>query len=94
MFIRTAPDQEDLTVLVQLAKWGNSLAVRIPAAYAKEIGASENSQAELSIEDGRLVLAPMRDIPRFDLDTLVAQITDENRHEEIGTGPALGDEFA
>lgn len=80
-------------MLVQLAKWGNSLAVRIPAAYAKEIGAAENGKAELSVEDGRLVLTPVRDIPRFDLNALVAQITDENRHQEIGTGPAVGDEF-
>jgi len=89
-----APIKEDPTLLVRLTKWGNSLAVRIPAAYAKEIGASENSQAELSIEGGRLVVAPVRAMPVFDLDTLVAKITDENRHEEIGTGPALGDEFA
>lgn len=81
-------------MLVQLAKWGNSLAVRIPAAYAREIGASESSRAELSIEDGRLVLTPVRDIPLFDLDSLVDQITDENRHEEISTGPAVGGEFA
>ena len=80
-------------MLVQLAKWGNSLAVRIPAAYAKEIGVFENSQAELAIEDGRLVLTPARDAAQFDLDKLVAQITDENRHDEIGTGPSLGDEF-
>jgi antitoxin MazE len=80
-------------LLVQLAKWGNSLAVRIPATFAKEIGASENSQAELSVEDGCLVLK-VRDAPQFDLDTLVDQITDENRHEEISAGPALGDEFA
>jgi antitoxin MazE len=80
-------------MLVQLAKWGNSLAVRIPAAYAKEIGASENSKAELSVENGRLVLTLLSDIPYFELSDLIAQITEENRHEEIGTGPAVGEEF-
>lgn len=81
-------------MLVQLGKWGNSLAVRIPAAYAKEIGAAENSRAELSIENGRLVLTPLRDVADFDLDNLISQITDENRHQEVATGAALGDEFS
>lgn len=80
-------------MLVQLAKWGNSLAVRIPAAYAKEIGAAENSRAELTIEHGKLVLTPVANTPRFDLDDLVSRITDENRHDEVSTGLALGNEF-
>ena len=78
---------------MHFAKWGNSLALRIPAAYAREIGACENGQAELTIEDGKLVVAPLNQTPQFDLATLVAQITDSNRHDEIGTGPALGGEF-
>jgi antitoxin MazE len=80
-------------MLVQVAKWGNSLAVRIPAAYAREIGVTENGKAELSVESGRLVLTPLADIPHFELADLVARITDDNRHEEIATGPAVGEEF-
>jgi antitoxin MazE len=78
---------------VQVAKWGNSLAVRIPAAHAKELGLSANVQAELSIENGKLVLAPLAGDSGFGLDQLIAQITDDNRHDEIGTGPATGQEF-
>lgn len=78
---------------VQLSKWGNSLAVRIPATYAREIGAAENCEAELSVENGRLVLEPVRALPQFDLAELVAKITDQNRHEEISTGEALGEEY-
>ena len=81
-------------MLVQIARWGNSLAVRIPAAYAKEIGAGENSKAELSVEHGKLVLRPVPDVPHFELDQLLAQITEENRHHEVETGPAVGNEFA
>lgn len=80
-------------MLVQLAKWGNSLAVRIPAAYAKAIGASAGGSADLSVEDGRLVLKPVPEVAAFDLQALVAQITDENRHDEIETGPPVGAEF-
>jgi antitoxin MazE len=80
-------------MLVQIVKWGNSLAVRIPAAHAKELGLAENAKAELSVQNGRLVLTPLDEVPSFDLDALVAQITDENRHAEIETGPVVGEEF-
>jgi antitoxin MazE len=80
-------------VLVQIAKWGNSLAVRIPAAHAKEIGLSENVKAELSVRDGKLILAPLEATPSFNLDDLITGITDANRHEEIDTGEATGHEF-
>ena len=78
---------------LMVSKWGNSLAVRIPAAYAKEIGATENSKAELSIEAGKLIVKPLPDTPEFDLDALVSQITDDNRHDEVDTGTAVGREF-
>ena len=80
-------------MIVHLAKWGNSLALRIPATYAKAIGATDNTEAELSLDGGRLVLEPVRETPQFDLAMLIAGITDQNRHDEIETGPAVGAEF-
>jgi len=80
-------------MIVQLAKWGNSLAVRIPAAYAKAIGAADRGKVELSVEQGKLVLHPIPETPEFSLEALVAGITDDNRHQEVETGPAIGAEF-
>ena len=42
-----------------VAKWGNSLAVRLPAKSAKQLGVGEGDTliAEVST-DGRLILAP------------------------------------
>ena len=77
-------------MLVRIAKWGNSLALRIPAAHARELGLAENTKAELEVRNSKLVLTPLDAVPSFDLDALVAQITDENRHAEIETGPAVG----
>lgn len=80
-------------MIVRIAKWGNSLAIRIPAAHARELGLAENARAALSVQNGKLVLAPLDEVPSFDLGTLVAQITDKNRHAEIETRPAVGEEF-
>jgi antitoxin MazE len=95
LIVDTLPSPtEARPLLMQFAKWGNSLALRIPAAYAKEIGAHENGKAELTVENGKLVVVPVKDAHDFDLDELIAGITDENRHEEIGTGIAVGGEFS
>lgn len=72
-------------------KWGNSLALRIPRAFAAELGIEKDALVELSLEDGRLVVTPLRE-PELRLEELLARVTDENRHSEWDTGPAVGNE--
>jgi antitoxin MazE len=44
---------------LQIAKWGNSLAVRIPAEYVRKIGIKEGDQMEAHLGvDGALNLRP------------------------------------
>lgn len=44
---------------LQIAKWGNSLAVRIPADYVRQIGIKEGDQLEAHLGvDGALNLRP------------------------------------
>jgi len=80
---------------VEFAKWGNSLAVRIPAALAKEVGAREGKPVEITVENGTLVLKPIarpKKRRRYTLEELVAGITPENRHPETDWGPRRGKE--
>ena len=78
----------------QIGKWGNSLALRIPGHVARQIALSEGRPVEISVEAGRLIIEPVTGHRVYELDALIAQITDENRHEEIETGEAVGGEFA
>ncbi|WP_102108301.1 AbrB/MazE/SpoVT family DNA-binding domain-containing protein [Oceaniglobus roseus] len=41
---------------MQVAKWGNSLAVRLPAALARELGLKEGDQVELVAGEGALTV--------------------------------------
>jgi antitoxin MazE len=66
----------------RIQKWGNSLAVRIPKPIADEVGVANGSLIEMSIRDGQIVIKPVQ-TPRYRLDDLLAQITDDNLHEEI-----------
>ena len=75
----------------RVQKWGNSLALRIPKLLATEAGLEQNSSVELSLVDGKLVIAPLVE-PAFTLEHLLAQVTEHNLHREVDTGPAMGDE--
>ncbi len=75
----------------RVKKWGNSLALRIPKPLAVEVGLEDSSPVELSLMDGRLVITPVVE-PELSLATLLAQVTEENLHGEVDTGPAVGGE--
>ena len=60
----------------------------------KQIGAVEGMSADVRVENGRLVIVPVGDEPRYVLSDLIDGITEDNMHGEIGTGTATGNEFS
>jgi antitoxin MazE len=74
-----------------ISKWGNSLAIRIPAAAADSVGLSEGSKVEINVKAGALVVSPARK-RSYDLKELVDQITPENRHGLIDWDKPVGKE--
>lgn len=74
----------------QVGKWGNSLAVRIPGTYAKELDLAEGVELEVTPVNGGLLLRrPKRE---YTLEELLAQITPENLHGETDWGAPVGRE--
>jgi antitoxin MazE len=74
----------------QVGKWGNSLAVRIPGTYAKELELEEGAELEVTrVKDGLLLKRRTRE---YTLDELLKQITPENIHGETDWGPPVGNE--
>jgi antitoxin MazE len=74
----------------QVVKWGNSLAVRIPKPLAEEAGVREGDPIVIEATEGIINLRPQQRVPT--LRELVAQMTPENRYDEIRTGPERGKE--
>lgn len=68
--------------------WGNSLAVRIPKAFAAHMGIDSGKEVELSLERSGLHIT----FPGQDLDTVLKQVTPQNVHQEVQTGSATGKE--
>lgn len=76
----------------KVQKWGNSLAVRIPKAFALEVGLDRDREVELSVQSGRLVVeAPTS--PSYTLEDLLAGVRPSNLHRETDWGPPLGKEI-
>jgi antitoxin MazE len=65
----------------QVAKWGNSLAVRIPQAIVRAAGLTEGDRLSLDLAgDGSIVLRSSR--RKYSLEELVERITLKNRHRK------------
>jgi antitoxin MazE len=75
----------------KVQKWGNSLAVRIPRAFALEVGLKPDGSVDVSVHEGALIVAPVR-APRYALADLLARVTPRNRHSEEHFGQPAGRE--
>jgi antitoxin MazE len=79
----------DMKTTVQ--KWGNSYAVRIPKAFIKEVGLDYRTDVELSLEDGKLIIQPIKE-KVITLDELLDRVTSKNLHTALETGDSVGNE--
>ncbi len=55
-----------------VARWGNSLAVRVPKEAVRSAGLREGATLDLTVENGAIVLRPRR----FDIKDLVAAMAE------------------
>lgn len=76
---------------VSIKKWGNSAAIRIPAAVLEATEVQLNEVVDIREEGGRIVIEPVRD-KKYKLDDLLMGITKDNIHEEIDFGRPEGKE--
>ncbi len=76
---------------LRVQKWGNSLALRIPAAFARETGLGPGADVDLELDEGRLIITPRSNGP-YVLAQLLEGVTDENLHDALETGEPRGRE--
>ena len=79
-----------MAATIQIAKWGNSLGLRLPKSVAREVHVDEGDTVEVSVDNGAIVIRPGR--RRYSLDELVGGITKHNRHRETDWGAPAGHE--
>lgn len=85
----------------KLAKWGNSLGLRIPAEVVRNLGFEEGQIVELTANNAKLEVSPQAQerrytpdgIPIYTLEELVAQMKPENEPPLLDWGPDRGSEI-
>ena len=70
-----------------LAKWGNSLAIRIPHVLADQLGLKENSPVKVNVEDGRFVISRGNTLA-----DMLASLTDGGNDASMDWGSPVGRE--
>lgn len=79
-----------MAAVTRIAKWGNSLGLRLPKSVALEARLGEGDTVDVSVKNGAIVIRPNR--PSYALEKLVAKITPRNRHKENDWGSPVDDE--
>jgi antitoxin MazE len=68
-----------MPIQVQIAKWGNSLGIRVPREVAARAGLFEGARVDIEAsDDGRIIISRSR--RRFTLEELLAGMTPEREH--------------
>ena len=76
---------------VQVQRWGNSLALRIPKSFAVESNIGQGSVVEVSLDQGKIIVEPVRET-EYTLEELLSGVTKRNLHAETDAGAAVGKE--
>jgi antitoxin component of MazEF toxin-antitoxin module len=75
----------------RIQEWGSRLALCVSKRVAEEASLREDSAVDVTVRSGKLVVVAIEE-PHLSLENLVSKITPSNRHSEVETGKAVGNE--
>ena len=73
-----------------VAKWGNSLAIRIPKNIADKINLKEGTTISIDVTDNNIVITPKK--TKYTLEELLAGASSEDFDGEYDWGEPVGEE--
>lgn len=76
----------------KIKKWGNSLALRIPKTFALNANLKQDELVDISLDNESIIITPIND-KKYSLDELLADVSDENLHDEFDAGTPVGKEI-
>lgn len=74
----------------QLARWGDSLGLRIPEEMAGRLGLTDQSRVDVILDGDRIVITSER--PHYKLEDMLSGMTPEAMREAFDWGPDVGRE--
>lgn len=79
-----------MNVTLKLQKWGNSSGVRLPKSVLEAARLKPKQEFTVSLQDGSLLLTPIKPHQNFTLDTMLQGVTPELVGGELDWGPDVG----
>lgn len=76
---------------IKIQKWGNSLALRIPKAFAFQSKIRQDEYVNLTLENNKIIVEP-DEVKKYTLEELISGIKKSNLHKEIKVGEKTGAE--
>ena len=83
---------EGLTMRTKIRRWEHSLAVRIPKPFAIEARLGDQTEVDLAVVNGKIVVTAATKSGQH-LKDLLSRVTKRNLHGEVDTGAAVGREM-
>ena len=74
-----------------IRKWGNSPALRLPAALVKAASLQLDQKVNITARGGKLIIEPLGSV-EYQLDDLLGGISAANLHDAVDTGQPVGNE--
>ncbi|MTI48908.1 AbrB/MazE/SpoVT family DNA-binding domain-containing protein [Sporosalibacterium faouarense] len=74
----------------KIQKWGNSHAVRLPKSLLESVEMKENSEVEIKVQDGNLIIIPIK--KHKTLEERIAEYQGEYKCKEWDVGKTKGNE--
>lgn len=75
----------------RVQKWGHSLAMRIPSAFAADMHVQSDSTVEITLQEGKLIVSPLKR-RKWTLNKLLDGVNKNNIHGEFQAGKPVGKE--
>lgn len=73
-----------------VAKWGNSLAIRIPKNIVEKIDLKEGTAISIDVSGNKIIVTPEK--PKYTLEELLEGASQENFDGEYDWGEPVGEE--
>jgi antitoxin MazE len=83
--------KERFYMRIKIQKWGNSLALRIPKAFAFQSRIRQDEYVNLTLDNDKIIVEPVEE-KKYSLKKLVSGINKSNLHSEIDFGKKVGAE--
>ncbi len=89
MYIHGITFLKEFDMYITIKKWGNSLGVRIPKNFAKNLSLKDGTIVEIKENEGEIIIYPVKD----ELSDMLSRINESNIHSEFETGKPEGKEI-